>query len=152
MRGTLNLREAGGRGDVLRDEGGRDEVQGQAGRRALQGTFGRDAMRRELPELLRRLRLGGLPNDDHHDHDDDHDDHRDEPTPPVLDPDGRVRQLRLYGPLRGILRRRVRSRLRICPQRIQPRLRLGPRLHAGPILHYRADRVRLLCGRMLRRN
>jgi hypothetical protein len=72
MRRPLDLREAGGRGDLLRDQGGRNEVQGQAGCRALQGPFGRDGVCRELHELLRCLWRWRLRDHDDNDHSPNH--------------------------------------------------------------------------------
>jgi hypothetical protein len=91
MRGALDLREAGGGGDVLHHQADGHEVQGQARRRALQGTFGRDGVCRELHELLRRL--WGRRLRDHDDHNVNHDNNdynhatalrRESPVEPVL--------------------------------------------------------------------
>jgi hypothetical protein len=67
VRVALDLREASGRGDMLRDEGERHDVQGQAGCRALHGPFGRHGVCRQLHELLRCLWLDRLRDDDHDD-------------------------------------------------------------------------------------
>ncbi len=126
VRCEVDVREAG-RGHLLRDQDRQHEVQDQAGRGALHGAERQHRLRRSLHELLRRLHVERLCNDDHVGYDHHH----------FVDPELRPHRRQLQSPVRytAVLRHRHDlhrgrpRRGRLLPRSVYPAVRLPPPEH-----------------------